>query len=56
MAAIGMGVADLIYEWVDKRGKKLNEIIDLRKDLVYRNDGTFKEQYMIKEKRYDFTL
>ena len=56
MAFLGMGITDIIFEWIDKKGKKLNDIIDSRKDLIYKSDGTFKEQIPVNEKRYDYTL
>lgn len=55
-ALLVIPVIIFIFDWVDKRGKKLNEIIDSRKDLIYNSDGTFKERYVTNEKRYDYTL
>jgi hypothetical protein len=56
MAAIGMALADLILEWIDKKGKRLNEILDSRKDIIYFSDGSWKERIPINEKRHDYTL
>ncbi|HSA76916.1 MAG TPA: hypothetical protein VLE02_05175 [Nitrosarchaeum sp.] len=52
-AAIGMGIADLIFEYVTNRKKLKNELLDGRKDVVFFADGTSKEQYFIHERRND---